>query len=137
MTGGYDDDALDSTELLLPSASSFRTLLYGGTDGAGLPLRDCHMLTPLMAPLVTLFEGNTVGRLNRDGNVTETAPFTWENVTTACLRCNVRKGNRTPKEASMPLSRVPRRPASRLSFEARRQIHSGHLQEWAKYVIGA
>ena len=38
-----------------------------------------------MAPLVTLFEGNTVGRLNRDGNVTETAPFTWENVTTAYI----------------------------------------------------
>ena len=42
-------------------------------------------VTPLMAPLVTLFEGNTVGRLNRDGNVTETAPFTWENVTTAYI----------------------------------------------------
>ena len=62
---------------------------------------------------------------------------TWENVTTACLSCNVRKGNRTPKEASMPLGHVPRRPASSLSFEARRQIHSGHHQEWAKYVIGA
>ena len=42
---------------------------------------------------------------------------TWENVTTACLSCNVRKGNRTPKEADMPLMRVPRRPLSSLSFE--------------------
>ncbi|MBA4736599.1 MAG: HNH endonuclease [Synechococcus sp.] len=62
---------------------------------------------------------------------------TWENVTTACLSCNVRKANRTPREASMPLRHAPRRPASSLSFEARRQIHSGHHQEWAKYVIGA
>ena len=62
---------------------------------------------------------------------------TWENVTTACLSCNVRKGNRTPKEADMPLTRVPRRPLSSLSFEASRQIHSGHHSEWAKYVIGA
>ena len=62
---------------------------------------------------------------------------TWENVTTACLSCNVRKGNRTPKEAAMPLTHVPRRPPSSLSFEARRQIHSGNHQEWAKYVIGA
>ena len=62
---------------------------------------------------------------------------TWENVTTACLSCNVRKGSRTPKEADMPLSRVPRRPLSSLSFEASRQIHSGHHSEWAKYVIGA
>ena len=62
---------------------------------------------------------------------------TWENVTTACLSCNVRKGNRTPKEADMPLKRVPRRPLSSLSFEATRQIHSGRHSEWAKYVIGA
>ena len=62
---------------------------------------------------------------------------TWENVTTACLRCNVRKGNRTPKEAGMPLKRVPRRPLSGLSFEACRQIHSGRHTEWAKYVIGS
>ena len=62
---------------------------------------------------------------------------TWENVTTACLRCNVRKGNRTPKEAGMPLKRVPRRPLSNLSFEACRQIHSGRHSEWAKYVIGS
>ena len=61
----------------------------------------------------------------------------WENVTTACLRCNVRKGNRTPQEAVMPLRSTPRRPLSSLSFEASRQIHSGHHSEWAKYVIGS
>ena len=62
---------------------------------------------------------------------------TWENVTTACLSCNVRKGNRTPKEASMPLHRAPHRPLSSFSFEASRHIHSGRHSEWSKYVIGA
>ena len=62
---------------------------------------------------------------------------TWENVTTACIRCNVRKGSRTPKEAEMPLSSVPRRPVSTLYFEATRQIRSGQRSEWRKYVIGA
>ena len=61
---------------------------------------------------------------------------TWENVTTACLSCNVRKGNRTPKEAGMPLHRAPHRPLSSFSFEATRYIHSGRHREWAKYVIG-
>ena len=61
---------------------------------------------------------------------------TWENVTTACLSCNVRKGNRTPKEASMPLHRAPHRPLSSFSFEASRHIHSGRHSEWSKYVIG-
>jgi 5-methylcytosine-specific restriction endonuclease McrA len=61
---------------------------------------------------------------------------TWENVTTACLPCNVRKGNRTPREASMPLMGKPHRPLSSLRFEAARQISAGRHGEWAKYVIG-
>jgi len=36
---------------------------------------------------------------------------TWENVVCACLRCNVKKGGRTPHEAHMALVRRPRRPA--------------------------
>ena len=62
---------------------------------------------------------------------------TWENVTTACLPCNVRKGNRTPREAGMPLMGKPHRPLSSLRFEAARQISAGRHGEWAKYVIGA
>ena len=60
----------------------------------------------------------------------------WENVTTACLPCNVGKGNRTPKEANMPLNRKPYKPLSNLSFEATKQINSGRHNEWKKYVIG-
>ena len=60
----------------------------------------------------------------------------WENVTTACLACNVSKGNRTPKEAKMPINKEPRKPLSSLTFEANRQIHSGRYTEWRKYVIG-
>ena len=60
----------------------------------------------------------------------------WENVTTACLACNVRKGNRTPREAGMLLVRQPRRPLNSLSYEASRQIRAGRHEEWAKYMIG-
>lgn len=35
---------------------------------------------------------------------------TWTNVTTACLACNGRKGNRTPEEAGMALLAVPYAP---------------------------
>lgn len=62
---------------------------------------------------------------------------TWDNVTTACLPCNVRKGNRTPREAGMALAREPHRPLSNMSFETRRQIHAARHSQWAKYVIGA
>jgi 5-methylcytosine-specific restriction endonuclease McrA len=35
----------------------------------------------------------------------------WSNVVSACLPCNVRKGSRTPQQASMPLLAVPYRPS--------------------------
>ncbi|MGA0121963.1 MAG: HNH endonuclease [Gaiellales bacterium] len=34
----------------------------------------------------------------------------WENVVTACAPCNLRKGDRLPHEAGMPLGRAPRAP---------------------------
>ena len=36
---------------------------------------------------------------------------TWENVVSACCRCNSRKGGRTPQQAGMPLLAVPYRPS--------------------------
>jgi 5-methylcytosine-specific restriction endonuclease McrA len=35
---------------------------------------------------------------------------TWDNIVCACLRCNVRKGGRTPREAGMRLIRDPVEP---------------------------
>ncbi len=35
---------------------------------------------------------------------------TWENIVCACLKCNVRKGGRTPEQAHMKLIRTPREP---------------------------
>jgi 5-methylcytosine-specific restriction endonuclease McrA len=58
----------------------------------------------------------------------------WENVTTACLRCNVAKANRTPREAGMVLKQPPRRPVSGPLFEAQRQMASGSYREWARYL---
>jgi 5-methylcytosine-specific restriction endonuclease McrA len=60
----------------------------------------------------------------------------WENIVAACVRCNVRKGNRTPKEANMPLRHQPRRPYSSLHFEVSKQVKCGRHEEWRKYVIG-
>ena len=36
---------------------------------------------------------------------------TWENLVAACIPCNNRKGNHTPAEAEMKLSRKPFRPS--------------------------
>ncbi|ACB49759.1 hypothetical protein cce_0408 [Crocosphaera subtropica ATCC 51142] len=61
---------------------------------------------------------------------------TWENLVTACVRCNVKKGNRTPKEAHMNLRHPPRRPYSSLQFELVKHTRGNLNQEWRKYIIG-
>jgi 5-methylcytosine-specific restriction endonuclease McrA len=36
---------------------------------------------------------------------------TWENLTTACVSCNNKKGDRTPEDAKMTLKRKPTKPS--------------------------
>jgi 5-methylcytosine-specific restriction endonuclease McrA len=60
----------------------------------------------------------------------------WDNVVAACLRCNVKKGDRTPREADMLLKVTPRRPLSHVYFEISKHTATGEWQ-WKKYIIGA
>lgn len=39
-------------------------------------------------------------------------PTTWENIVTACLPCNLRKGDKSLKQAGMTLRKKPERPRS-------------------------
>lgn len=56
---------------------------------------------------------------------------TWENVVTACSKCNGRKGNRTPAEANMTLLLEPARPR----YIAIATLHSAEAQAaWSKYM---
>jgi hypothetical protein len=34
----------------------------------------------------------------------------WTNIVTACMKCNRKKGNKTPKQANMPLINMPIKP---------------------------
>lgn len=56
---------------------------------------------------------------------------TWENLVTACTRCNTRKGDRTPIEASMELMRKPYRP-NHITF-LRHLLGTVH-EEWKPYL---
>ncbi|MBX3473981.1 MAG: HNH endonuclease [Planctomycetes bacterium] len=42
--------------------------------------------------------------------VSKNGQTTWENCVVACIRCNTRKGNRTPDQAQMPLRCRPGKP---------------------------
>ena len=41
---------------------------------------------------------------------TNRSPTNWTNITTACTKCNRKKGNRTPKQANMPIKNLPSMP---------------------------
>lgn len=62
--------------------------LYCGADGRRLPLTRDHVLP--------------TSKGGRD---------VWENVVSACIHCNSKKGGRTPQQAGMPLLAVPFRPS--------------------------
>lgn len=56
----------------------------------------------------------------------------WENIVAACLKCNVRKGGRTPQEARMNLRNEPVRP--KRSPVLSHQIDSQKYACWKNFV---
>ncbi|MDD4873659.1 MAG: HNH endonuclease [Dehalococcoidales bacterium] len=57
----------------------------------------------------------------------------WENITTACVPCNLRKAGRTPEQANMKLNTLPAYPRDGLPFFIPRYYRQG-LKEWQKYL---
>ena len=56
---------------------------------------------------------------------------TWENVVTACVRCNHRKAGRTPAEAGMQLLRQPAAPRANPYYHL---MHRQLPDEWSLYL---
>lgn len=65
-------------------------------------------------------------------------PTTWTNIVTSCLHCNRRKGNRTPKQANMPLLNLPHKPVKSLKYLPLRsyllKIKEEIPVEWETYL---
>jgi 5-methylcytosine-specific restriction endonuclease McrA len=60
---------------------------------------------------------------------------TWENIVCACLKCNVRKGGRTPREAGMRLIREPVQP--RTSPVLCLKLSHRKYQSWKTFLDNA
>ena len=56
----------------------------------------------------------------------------WENVVCACVSCNSRKGDRTPQEAGMTLTRPARKPAGHPVLRA--GWIGPHHEEWRTFL---
>jgi 5-methylcytosine-specific restriction endonuclease McrA len=54
----------------------------------------------------------------------------WDNCVLACVTCNSKKANRTPREAGMTLRRQPFRPVWKPLYAA----HNRRLASWSRFV---
>lgn len=59
---------------------------------------------------------------------------TWENVVTACRRCNLNKGSRALAETGMKLIRRPVKPKFLLFANTPRNAPPSHIESWARYM---
>jgi 5-methylcytosine-specific restriction endonuclease McrA len=60
---------------------------------------------------------------------------TWENVVSACVRCNRRKAGRTPEQAGMKLKQLPGPPKNSYSFYIPHKYQATKA-DWQKYLPG-
>lgn len=59
----------------------------------------------------------------------------WDNLVCCCTRCNIRKGNRTPEEASMSLLKQPRRPAYIPHMGYSKLLAALKHGEWREFLL--
>lgn len=57
----------------------------------------------------------------------------WENCVLACVKCNTKKGNRTPDEANMQMLKEPTRPTWTRLFAA----PQNRINSWSKFISEA
>lgn len=66
------------------------------------------------------------------------SPTCWTNIVTACVSCNRKKGNKTPKQANMPLLNFPIEPQKNLRYlpvsHHLLTIRSSIPKEWSLYI---
>lgn len=65
-------------------------------------------------------------------------PTSWTNVVTACIKCNWKKGNKTPTQARMPLLSIPNKPNKSAKYlplvSYLSKIREDIPEEWSIYL---
>ena len=62
-------------------------------------------------------------------------PFAWDNLASSCKTCNLKKGDRTPEEAGMPLLHSPGRLTIHTSRALLRLVGLEEDARWKKYLF--
>lgn len=110
LVSSLDHKEVRSTSVTMPFPSVIRLATYIRVPFKKVILsrknilrRDGHKCQYCGASSITLTVDHIIPK-SRGGE------DSWENLVSACLRCNNRKGSQTPDEAQMPLLRRPIRP---------------------------
>lgn len=61
-------------------------------------------------------------------------PWAWDNLVSCCKRDNLRKGDRTPEEAGMPLLHIPGRLTIHTSRMLLRLVGLSEDAKWSRYL---
>ena len=68
----------------------------------------------------------------------KSSPTNWTNIVTCCIKCNRKKGNKTPAEAKMRLKNIPIRPYKQKKFlpvvQSLITIKDNIPMEWKAYL---
>jgi len=71
-------------------------------------------------------------------NDSNLSPTCWTNIVTACVECNCKKGNKTPKQANMPLMNMPIKPVKSQKYlpiaHHLHKIKTDIPSEWKVYL---
>lgn len=62
-------------------------------------------------------------------------PSSWENIVCACLKCNIKKGGRTPAQAGMALIRRPSKPRRNPSISVK--LADDRYRSWKAFLDNA
>lgn len=61
-------------------------------------------------------------------------PHTWDNLVACCRRCNLKKGDKTPQQARMPLIKRPKRPHFVPYLSLPTYLKARHNEDWQMYL---
>lgn len=61
-------------------------------------------------------------------------PHTWENLITCCRKCNLKKADKTPKQANMKMKTQPRRPKFIPYISLTQYLRAVRREDWTPYL---
>ncbi|TAN08713.1 MAG: HNH endonuclease [Rhodanobacteraceae bacterium] len=111
--GGFHRDSGDQSILRLHPIVASRGHCHTGTADPSPALSNIALFARDRYLCLYCGKHCTRGELTRDHVVplSRGGLDIWENVVSACLACNLRKGSRLPQQAGMPLLAVPYKPS--------------------------